>query len=516
MEWHCNTIICVDDEDAVLETYRSILASSEEDKEIADILNLARERNREQIAEISRTKPVYNLLVADSGEKAVELIQKEIDEGRSIAAGFFDMRMPGMDGYETIKAIRSLVPSIFCAMVTAYTDLSVAKLRELFTDDSQDELLYIKKGFSSEELEQAAFNMVSSWNRKRKVERHLQAIEKHKRGLSRILHAVSSLFNIPPHSIQFLISGFLYQLLGLMEAKHGFSIYWDEEDGAITYGVGRFQDESFITEFIEDCLLCRQGFRDNRSQMDDRHCFIPLTNESLHLGGLYVESDDPVEQFVDIKILEVFKNQIIQMILNSLFHNQAMVLEQKSITDELTGLYNRRFLTRKLITTMDNSPSSRNLSTLTIDIDDFKEVNDSFGHDSGDAVLKKIGAILKFEIRDNDLVWRNSEGEVETSHYAVRLGGEEFCIILLDTDLEGAVTVGERLRMSIADHDFRVRDNTISMTVSIGISSTVFSPHMEEKENMLAELLSEADKALYEAKRAGKNRIRIWGEISGE
>lgn len=514
MNWYCRTIICVDDEEPVLDSYKQILSQSEEDDEIADILSMAGERNGDLAKEDNLSKVEYNLLFAESGAKAVEMVNAELAAGRKVAAGFFDMRMPGMDGYETIKAIRELDPNILCTVVTAYTDRTVAQIRELFPHDKQDELLYFKKPFSPEELEQSALNMVSAWNRKRKLEENLRSIEKHKQGLSQILHAVTVLSGIPPHSMQYLVSGFLFQLLAFMEGEHGYSVFWNEKGEHLIYGVGRFEDDSALLKNIESNSDYQRALQKNKCFMQDNQCFIPLVAESQKLGAIYIESNHEVEGVADRSLLEVFKNQMIQLILNSLFHHKAIASEQEAMTDPLTGLYNRRFLMNKLSSMVIELGSTKDIAVLVVDLDDFKNINDKYGHPAGDAVLKKMGNLLRMAVRDYDLVGRHIDKIGETGQYAVRLGGEEFCLLLLNTGRKGAAIVGERLRHSIEQHSFQIdqEGTVLQVTASVGIFIGALTPEIENIVDVLEGFISEADKAMYAAKKQGKNRVVIYPE----
>lgn len=166
-------------------------------------------------------------------------------------------------------------------------------------------------------------------------------------------------------------------------------------------------------------------------------------------------------------------------------------LEKLSRTDALTGLPNRR----NLMETLDREVlragrSQRPFSFLMIDVDSFKQYNDSFGHLAGDAVLGRLATVLQQSIRSVD--------------YAARFGGEEFTILLPETPLSGAVEVAERIRSRMAAERFR---NGQHVTVSIGVAE--FPTHGESPEAVMAA----ADAALYHAKQQGRNRT---GSAAGD
>ncbi len=160
-----------------------------------------------------------------------------------------------------------------------------------------------------------------------------------------------------------------------------------------------------------------------------------------------------------------------------------------AITDALTGLHNRRYMENHLATLLaEASRTERPLSMLVADLDHFKRVNDSHGHDAGDLVLREVAARLRINTRAVDL--------------ACRLGGEEFVIIMPDTDLERAIQVGERIRSCIAGNPFQVnRATLLSITASVGIAT------IEQGDDTPHTIFKRADEALYAAKRKGRNQV---------
>lgn len=160
-------------------------------------------------------------------------------------------------------------------------------------------------------------------------------------------------------------------------------------------------------------------------------------------------------------------------------------------TDELTGLYNYRYLQQRLDEEISRARRyNKTLSFLMIDVDDFKRINDTYGHLVGDSVLRELGEIMKSTVREVDVV--------------VRYGGEEFSVILPETDAAGAFIVAEKIRENVAMHRFKDEDGepSIKVTVSIGVAN--MPVHADDKES----LLRAADDAVYYAKESGKDRVR--------
>jgi two-component system cell cycle response regulator len=169
--------------------------------------------------------------------------------------------------------------------------------------------------------------------------------------------------------------------------------------------------------------------------------------------------------------------------------NVQMSIEA-AITDALTGLHNRRYMESHLGTLVEQAAvRSRPLSILILDIDFFKSINDTHGHSAGDEVLKEFSRRLKKAVRGIDL--------------ACRYGGEEFVVVMPDTDIAMATVVAERVRRRIAAEPFPINQNTrtVQATISIGIAA------MRSAEDMPSTIIKRADQALYRAKREGRNRV---------
>lgn len=511
--WRNNTILCVDDEESVRDTYARILSPAADDF-LAEILHLADDLDDDSVTGAPE-KSMFNLLLASSGEEAIEILKNERDNGRRISAGFFDMRMPGgIDGYETIKRARELDSDLICCVVTAYTDRDVHEIRSLFTESHQDELLYIKKPFSVDELDQTAVNMLSSWNRKRKLENHLRAIEKQRNGLRQMLHAISAFNKVPPHSLKYLTSSLLFQLLSMVEGEDGYCILFAEYPQSKTCcGIGRYEHDEDLPKTMSAQASFTEAFATNSVIIEDGYCSIPFSTKSEKLGAMRIESANPILDYLDPELLDVFKTQVTSMIMSSTYHEKLVVKEQESLTDELTGLYNRRFYSQRLKEEFQkNSRSKGPITIAMIDIDNFKNINDKYGHDVGDRVLQSVGNMMQMAIRNNDFISSSVKKIGEENQFAIRYGGEEFSLVLFDTESDGASIVAERLRKQIEQHTFRCRDHEIRLTVSVGLFTKELD-QAADQENFLAEIYQKADAALYHAKATGKNKIVEYSAI---
>ena len=162
--------------------------------------------------------------------------------------------------------------------------------------------------------------------------------------------------------------------------------------------------------------------------------------------------------------------------------------ENASKHDLLTGLSNRRDIIEKMETERERHLRKGKPFTVIIgDIDNFKNLNDMFGHDAGDYVLKTIGRILKNQVRGIDC--------------PSRWGGEEFLIMLVETDLEGGQRVAERIRRKIENTNFKYKNTKLPVTMTFGLSIYQIT------DDNIDECVKRADKALYEGKHQGKNKV---------
>lgn len=187
--------------------------------------------------------------------------------------------------------------------------------------------------------------------------------------------------------------------------------------------------------------------------------------------------------------LEALANQMAVAIANA---DAVKRLENMATTDGLTGCLNKRAFLEEMDKKLRAAERfGRPLSLLVTDIDHFKSVNDTYGHATGDVVIKELGAILQRAKRETDIV--------------ARFGGEEFCVLCEETDSEGATLLAERIREEVQATVFRTELGELRVTTSIGVAT--FPQHAEDS----AGLFETTDKALYAAKHGGRNQVQVAG-----
>jgi two-component system cell cycle response regulator len=216
-----------------------------------------------------------------------------------------------------------------------------------------------------------------------------------------------------------------------------------------------------------------------------------VDDQSRILRGLEIGVNDYLSRPIDRnEMLARVRTQVRRKrYIESLSHAVTMSMEA-AVLDQLTGLNNRRFMQSHLTALCSEGASQgRPFAVMILDIDHFKMVNDTFGHDAGDEVLAEFARRLRASIRGIDM--------------ACRSGGEEFVVLLPDTDPVIAAKVAERIRFKIEKQPFRINGGSrvVNVTASVGVSGFTFGHTTADA------MLKRADEALYRAKREGRNRV---------
>lgn len=201
---------------------------------------------------------------------------------------------------------------------------------------------------------------------------------------------------------------------------------------------------------------------------------------------------------VDLSLLELLGPQVAMALERAEWQERATEFQRMSITDPLTGLLNRRYLEERLNEELNRSKRyDYEMSFLMIDIDDFKSYNDLNGHQAGDTALQLTAHCLKAGLRAADV--------------ASRYGGEEFSVLLPQTSLNEAAVIAERMRERVATTDYPhgKKQPLGHVTISIGVSTVAGTINTAER------VIASADRALYDAKSQGKNRVEFYQEKSG-
>jgi two-component system cell cycle response regulator len=425
----------------------------------------------------------FEVLTANGGQQALDLLDRE-----SVDVVLLDVMMPGMDGFETCRRIKAgpATHHIPVVMVTAL-------------DQPSDKILGLESGaddFLTKPVDDIALvTRVKNLARLKMLndEMIMRASTGKDMGIpddGSFARAVSArsgrvlVVDDNPRSAA--------RLLDMLSKTND---VFAERD--IQAALNKLIESNFDLLVVSLSMQSADGLRlctQVRSLERTRHLPVIMLvepgDEARLQSGLDMGVNDYLMRPIDRhELLARAKTQIKRKRHSDFLRHRLTESVELSVTDALTGLHNRRYMEGHLRTLVaEAARTGRPLSMLVADIDHFKAVNDTHGHDAGDAVLKEFAVRLKRNTRGVDL--------------ACRLGGEEFVIIMPDTDIERAYQVGERLRAGIAAEEFAISDDlSIRVTASVGIGT------LENPDDTPETMFKRADNALYIAKRNGRNRV---------
>ncbi|MBK1650124.1 diguanylate cyclase [Rhabdochromatium marinum] len=432
------------------------------------------------------------ILSAYSAAEAHALLQRE----RDIAAILLDVVMETDDaGLRLVKTIREELGNSATRIILRTGQPGQAPEERVIVDyDIND---YKAK---SELTAQKLFTTVMAALRSFET---IVSLEKTRNGLEKILDSTDTLFQV--HSLQQFASGVLTQLSAFLGCQPNGVIYMQRSPVALNEDLSSCNDMTIMASSGEyrDCLNCtmdgdckhqnmlafaRQALVTRQNQLGDEYTAIYLGNGDNHATVALLHEGLGVPDASDRKLLEVFSSKIAIALANALNYQKMVTAEQAATTDFLTGLDNRRQLLRlglPLVARAHRAGTS--LAVAMLDIDHFKRINDTWGHDAGDEVLSRVGQMMKTRFRNSDVV--------------ARFGGEEFCVIATDLTPEAALTLLDHFRRQVAAEIFEFDADKLSITISIGVTTKV-------QDNIDAMIIA-ADNLLYRAKETGRNRVLL-------
>jgi len=438
-----------------------------------------------RLLEARLTAEYFEVVTANSGMQAIDICSR----GR-IDVILLDVMMPSMDGFETCRRIKAMQQShhVPVIMVTAL-DQPADKLQGLeagaddFLTKPVDDIALVTrvknlarlKMLNDEMLMRTSTSQQMGLNHQVAVGRSLDGehgrillVDDHARSVQRICQAIGK--------------------------SHSVEVESDPQQALARIGTEAY-DVMLVSLSLADAdglRLCSQV----RSLEHARHLpIIILIEPGEHarlLRGLDMGVNDYLMRPLDKnEMMARIRTQVRRKRFTDFLRNRLEESVEMAVTDSLTGLHNRRYMEGHLKTLIEDArENGRPLSMLIADIDFFKRINDGHGHDAGDAVLKEFAVRFRRNTRARDL--------------ACRLGGEEFVIVMPETDATRAFQVGERLRACIAADPFQVGGGKrLRVTASVGLST--FHVQGETAE----QLYKRADEALCAAKRDGRNRVSI-------
>ena len=437
-----------------------------------------------KLLEVRLLAEYFEVLTAFNGADAIEAC-----ENGKVDVVLLDVMMPEMDGFEVCRRLKAdpATQHIPVVMVTALDQIA-DRVRglEAGADD------FLTKPVNDLQL----MTRVKSLVRLKSLtdELRLRASTTRNIGIEELLSRRSVAAEAPARVL--LVDerqGSADRIAKMLRGRCDLSVAADPQSAFFQAAEGGFECVVISTAFADyDPLrLCSQ------LRTLDRTRFVPIIllagegEEERLIRGLDIGVNDYLIRPIDQQeLIARLATQVKRKRYND--HLRASVAEtiEMAVTDGLTGLHNRRYLDSHLATLFERARSRRRpLSVMITDIDRFKSINDTYGHDIGDDVLREFAARLRKNVRGIDL--------------ACRMGGEEFVVVMPDTEPAIAEKVAERIRAHIAQTPFGVggEGKAIDVTVSVGVSA------LRHAGDTVEAMMKRADVALYEAKNGGRNRV---------
>jgi two-component system cell cycle response regulator len=439
-----------------------------------------------KLLEAKLASEYYDVITAKDG---FEALQKTKEHKPDLV--LLDVMMPGMDGFEACKKIKedSEISHIPVVMVTALSEKS-DRLKGL--ESGADD--FLTKPIN----DMALFARVKSLIRIKMLLDELRLRDKTSAQMG-IAPAANNAFisDVSGAKVMLVDDDEVQGKQIITKLSETYKVDWvqDPEQAMAKVTAGDY-DAILISTMLSGSDGLRLASQ-IKSQEETRN--VPLL--------VFVDEDDKAIMFKALEMgindyltVPVDKNEMIarvRMQVRRKKYQEALKSQyQQSIsmalTDGLTGLYNRHYLNTHLANMVKQAQqNSKNLAVMIMDMDHFKQVNDTHGHDAGDMVLKQLADLIIMVSRSTDL--------------AARFGGEEFMILMPETDPQAAIGAAKRMREIVEKTPFRINAEglTIHKTISIGVSS--LHPDSDSVEG----LLKRADEALYEAKNGGRNTVKV-------
>ena len=440
-----------------------------------------------KLLEAKLNSEYYDVLTADNGEAAIEMVKEHKPD-----LVLLDVMMPGIDGFETCRRLKAdaAVSHIPVVMVTALSDISdrVNGL-EAGADD------FITKPIN----DTALFARVRSLVRIKVLMDELRLRDK--------TGAQMGVLDDSENSFTSDVSGSHIVLIDddMVQTKKMYETLIDSYRVTVIENPAEAVDSITALGKDIDIVLVSTQFYDVdglrlATQIKNiepiRHVPIVLLVDEqetdLMLKGLELGINDYLVVPVDGNEMQArLKTQIRRKKYQDALKSNYKTSISLAMTDQLTGLYNRHYMDAHLQNMVQQSLSNgKPLSALLMDMDHFKHVNDTYGHNVGDEVLKQLADVIISTVRSSDL--------------AARYGGEEFVVLLPETDFNAAYELGERIRRNIEATAFQVSHEigTLHKTTSVGVAAFNVAGDTGE------ELIKRADEGLYAAKEAGRNQTQ--------
>lgn len=470
-------ILVIDDNESIHRDFIKILTPTNNTAEL-DVLSAKLFNKKEKIPDISL--PPFEIATASQGQEGVRKIKEALDAGHPFALAFVDIRMPpGWDGIETIKHIWQLDADIQIVICTAYSDYTWEET--VINLGKTDNLLILKKPFDQIAVRQLACALTKKWELMLASRRYNELLKKQIEDKTQSLQHSLSLIKATLESSN---DGILVLSNEGKVIEHNQKLLnlWGIPDNII-----ESKEENILLEFMQKQLINPDNFLKKIKTT-------PVLPNVFDIEVIHFKDGRVYECFTQPQIL---KGKIVGRVIN--FHDitkRARLekeLQYLATHDPLTKLPNRYVLIEKIRELIKSSKDTKKgFAILFCDLDRFKLINDSLSHAAGDEILKNIASRLNNTIFDSELL--------------VRIGGDEFVIIIPQTNDTAYIINRANKILNAFSKPFNISDRHIELTASLGIS--LYPEHGTTTEL----LMHNADAAMYHAKEKGTNNFQFYNK----
>jgi two-component system, cell cycle response regulator len=437
-----------------------------------------------KLLEARLTAEYFEVVTAMSGPEALAMCERSVPD-----IVLLDVMMPGMDGFEVCRRLKSN-PKTMHVPVVMVTALDQPSDRVRGLEAGADD--FLTKPVS----DIALITRVKSLTRLKMLtdELRMRAVTGREMGVDDTAEIISPQFGQGGKILIVDDRRSSYERIAqTLSTEHTVELEIDPQESLFRAAEGGYElviVSLGLTNF-DGLRLCSQLRSLERTRMLPILLVTDPEDNAKLLRALDIGVNDYVVRPIDKnEMLARVRTQIRRKRYTERLRDSLQQTVEMAITDALTGLNNRRYLEQHLATLVDQAGSrGKALSLLIVDIDFFKSINDTHGHDAGDDVLREFAKRIRRNIRGIDL--------------ACRYGGEEFVVVMPETDMALAYMVAERLRQRVASEPFPVAGGSKLLDVTISVGCAGF----EKPDDTPETIIKRADQALYMAKRTGRNRV---------
>ncbi len=437
-------ILIIDDNIQIHYDFEKVLLASKKKENDLDILeeSLLGKTSSQQ-------DETYSIDYAFQGQEGLKMVEDSIKEKEPYAVAFVDVRMPpGWDGIETISKIWEVYPDLQVVICTAYSDYSWDELSKNF--GHTDKLLILKKPFDNIEVRQLAYTLSKKWELNKTVNLNLNELGRNVEERTKELQQSEEKYRTMIENSN--------DMIWTLDTNGNF-LYYNQKSKELTdYNIKEGVGISFIPIILEEDLKMVQNVFLDTLAGNPNHYEVRIHNSSrTKIITLSVNTAPIFKEGKVVGTVSFGRDITGQKSIENKLKQTNKKLHALLRTDFLTKLPNRLSILEKIEYEINKFERSREPFIIMIgDLNNFKSINDLYGHSNGDKILKLVSEIMSCGIRKQDIV--------------ARWGGDEFLLLLPQTNMEGAKIIAMKLEKEIAKSSISFHEKKISTTITFGLS----------------------------------------------